>query len=217
MVGWLVTLVPAVALLSASPEQKVKDLDAFLKELERYGREHGRMNVPPEHGRFLWLMTELTGAKRVLEIGTSNGYSSLWIARGLRRTGGRLITIEYDKVRGNEAKENFRKAGFDDIITLHLDDAFKVIPRLEGQFDMIFLDAWKRDYKKFLDLTLPKLKPGGVFLAHNAVLMGNQMQDFLEAVQNNPQLITNIVQIGRDGFSVSYKRKVSASGAKKAH
>jgi len=201
----LVTL-PFV-LLSQVMAQEVKDLDKFLVELERYGRQHGRMNVPRDHGRFLQLMTELSGAKRVLEIGTSNGYSSLWIARGLRKTGGKLVTIEYNKVRGGEARENFRKSGFDDIITLHLDDAFKVIPRLEGQFDMIFLDAWKKHYKKFFDLTFPKLEPGGVFLAHNAVRMAGQMRDFLEAVRNHPQLITNIVQIGGDGFAVSYRKR----------
>ena len=195
-------------LLSGAPAvREVRDLEHVLGELEQYGRTHARWNVPRDHGRFLWLVTEATRAKRVLEIGTSNGYSSLWIARGLRHTGGRLITMEYDEVRGNEAKENFAKAGFDDIITLHLNDAFKVIPTLEGEFDLIFIDANKRDYKKFFDMTFAKLKPGGVLLAHNAVAMADQMRDFLDAVENHPQLITNIVQMGQDGFSMSFKKR----------
>lgn len=186
-----------------APEHK---LDQFLVELEEYGRKHRRMNVPRDHGRFLQLITELSGAKRALEIGTSNGYSGLWIARGLRETGGQLITIEYDEVRGGEARDNFKKTGFDDIVTLHLDDAFKVIPKLQSDFDLIFVDARKEDYKKFFDLTYPKLRPGGVFLAHNAIRFAKPMEDFLKTVQNHPQLITNIVQIGKDGFSISYKK-----------
>jgi predicted O-methyltransferase YrrM len=203
-----VAVVVALALLAAPAviAEEATDLDAFLQELEEYGRTHGMMNVPADHGRFLWMLTEATHAKRVLEIGTSNGYSGLWIARGLRNTGGELITIEYNQKRGNEAKDNFKKTGFDDIITLHLDDAFKVIPTLEGQFDIIFCDAGKSDYKEFFELTFPKLKPGCLFLGHNAVRMAQGMEDFLETVQNHPQLITNIVQIGGDGFSVSYKK-----------
>jgi predicted O-methyltransferase YrrM len=85
-----------------------------------------------------------------------------------------------------------------------------VIPKLEGQFDLIFLDAWKQDYKKFFDISFPMLKPGGVFIAHNVVAMAKDMQDYLNVIQKHPQLITNIVQIGRDGFSVSYRRQPEA-------
>ena len=70
------------------------------------------------------------------------------------------------------------------------------------------MDAWKEDYKKFFDLTLPLLKPGGVFLAHNAISHARHMQDFLEAAKNHPALITNVIQMGRDGFCVSFKRRV---------
>jgi predicted O-methyltransferase YrrM len=189
-----------------APAAETVDLDKFMAELEKFGRENRRLNVPADHGRFLQLLVEATKAQRALEIGASNGYSGLWIARGLRRTGGKLVTIEYDKVRGGEAKENFAKAGMDDIITLHLDDAFKVIPQLEGEFDLIFCDAWKDDYKKFFDLTFPKLKPGGLFVAHNAIQSADGMKDFLDAVKTDPRLITSIVQMGRDGFSVSIKR-----------
>lgn len=186
------------------------DLDQFLVELEKFGRENRRLNVPADHGRYLQMMVEVSKAQRALEIGTSNGYSGLWIARGLRQTGGKLITIEYDKQRGGEAKENFAKAGMNDIVTLHLDDAFKVIPQLEGEFDFIFCDAWKPDYLKFFELTFPKLKPGGLFLAHNAVRQPNEMKDFLDTVKSHPQLITTIVQIGSDGFAVCYKKPAAA-------
>jgi predicted O-methyltransferase YrrM len=196
-----------VVLPLAANAAEVEELDQFLVELEQYGREHNMMNVPPDHGRFLQMMTELVDAKRVLEIGTSDGYSSLWIGKGLRATGGKLDTVEYDEGRAAEAKENFRKTGFDDIITLHVGDGFKVIPEIEGEFDLIFLDAWKPDYKKFFDITFPKLKPGGVFLAHNAISSADKMKDFLDAVQNHPDLITNVVQMGGDGFAVSFRKR----------
>lgn len=189
-------------------------IDAMIKELEEFGKTNRRWNVPPDHGRFLWMMTELTGAKRVLEIGTSNGYSSLWMARGLRKTGGKLITIEFEKERADEAKVNFAKAGCDDIIVVHNGDAFEVIPKLKGQFDLIFLDAWKPDYKKFFDTSFPLLKPGGVFLGHNAVAFSKDMKDFLDTIKSHPQLITNVVQMGKDGFSVSYRRRPEANKPK---
>jgi predicted O-methyltransferase YrrM len=182
-------------------------LEAVLRELEDFAKKNRRWNVPPEHGRYLWLMTELVGAKRVLEVGTSNGYSSIWMCRGLRTNGGKLVTIEIDEGRANEARANFKKAGVDDLITLHRGDANKVIPTLSGSFDMVFIDANKDGYKAYFEMTYPMVKPGGLILAHNAITLADQMEDFLERVQTHPGLITNIVQIGQDGFAVSYKKK----------
>lgn len=209
-VAVLSVLSMAVAGVSLVCAAEPFDLDQFLVDLEKFGRENRRLNVPADHGRYLQTMVEVSKAQRALEIGASNGYSGLWIARGLRQTGGKLITIEYDKQRGGEAKENFTKAGMNDIVTLHLDDAFKVIPQLEGEFDFIFCDAWKPDYLKFFELTFPKLKPGGLFLAHNAVRQPTEMKDFLDTVKSHPQLITTIVQIGNDGFAVCYKKPAAA-------
>jgi len=195
---WLSAL---VLLVPQAVAEEVKDLDKFLAEV----RAGGYLNVPPEHGRFLQLMTELSGAKRVLEVGTSNGYSGLWIARGLRRTGGRLVTIEIDKGRADAARENFKKAGFDDVIAPHTGDAFKIIPKLEGQFDMIFLDAG--NFKAFFDVVRSRLRPGGVLLSHNALLLREDTQKMLDAVKGDPQWITSVVQIGSDGFAVAHKRR----------
>jgi predicted O-methyltransferase YrrM len=179
--------------------------------VEKLPKPPYRVNVPPEQGRFVQLMVEATRAKRVLEIGGSFGYGSLWIARGLRHSGGKLITIELDKDRSREAREYFKTAGVDDIVTLRQDDAFKVVPQLEGQFDLIFCHAWAQDFKKFFELSLPKLKPGGLFLAKNAVSQADRMKDFLATVENHPQLITSIVQIGEDGFAVCLKKRAEAT------
>jgi predicted O-methyltransferase YrrM len=86
-------------------------------------------------------------------------------------------------------------------------DAFKEIPKLSASFDYVFLDAWKPDYKKFLDLVFPRLDKGGLFLAHNVVNKRSEMQDFLTAIETNPALVTAIVSPASEGISVSYKVK----------
>jgi O-methyltransferase len=81
-------------------------------------------------------------------------------------------------------------------------------PKLAGEFDFVFLDAWRRDYKRFFDLVFPRLRPGGLFLAHNVVNKAGEMRDFLAAVQNNPAVMTTIVRPGNEGMSITYRLEV---------
>ncbi|HUR32174.1 MAG TPA: O-methyltransferase [Vicinamibacterales bacterium] len=161
--------------------------------------------VSEEDGRFLRVMVASSGATRALEIGGANGYSAIWIGLGLRQTGGRLTSIEYDPARAKTAAENIRKAGLADIVTVVPGDAFTEIPRLTGEFDFVFLDAWKRDYKRFLDTVFPRLRPRGLFLAHNVVNKKNEMTDFLTEVQTNPRMFTSIVTPSGEGISITVK------------
>ena len=163
--------------------------------------------VSEEDGRFLRLMAVSNGAKNALEIGGANGYSAIWIGLGLRQTGGHLTTIEYDPARAKTAAQNIRRAGLADVVTVVPGDAFKAIPKLTGEFDFVFLDAWKRDYKRFFDLVFPRLRPRGLFLAHNVVNKQGEMPDFLGAIQNNPAVMTSIVRPSGEGMSVSVKLK----------
>lgn len=180
-------------------------LQPLLQQIK--GADKGQLAVSEEDGRFLRVLVGTSRAKRVLEIGGASGYSAIWIGLGLRETGGRLISIEYDPVRAKEAEANVRKAGLSDIVQVIHGDAFKEIPKLTGTFDMVFLDAWKKDYKHFLDIMLPRLDPGGLFLAHNVVNKGKDMPDFLEAIERNPALLTAIVTPSGEGISISYKRR----------
>lgn len=163
--------------------------------------------VSEEDGRFLRVLVVSRGATRALEIGGANGYSAIWIGLGLRQTGGKLTTIEYDPARAKAAAENIRKAGLSDIVTVVPGDAFKEIPKLQGEFDFVFLDAWKRDYKRFLDMVFPRLKPHGLFLAHNVVNKQNEMTDFLQAIRNDPRMFSSIVTPSGEGVSVTVKAK----------
>ena len=169
--------------------------------------DKGLLAVSEEDGRFLRVVIVSSGTKRALEIGAADGYSAIWIGLGLRETGGRLTTIEYDPARARSAAANIRRAGLSDIVTVVPGDAFEQIPKLAGAVDFVFLDAWKRDYKRFFDLLLPRLEPRGLFLAHNVVNKQTEMRDFLDAIHNDPRLFTSIVKPGTEGMSVSVKAR----------
>ena len=117
------------------------------------------------------------------------------------------MTIEYDPVRAKEAAANVKRAGLDDIVTVIGGDAFAEIPKLTGTFDCVFVDAWKRDYIKFFDLTYPRLDDGGLFLGHNVINKKSEMSDFLDRIATHPDLFTSIVAPGGEGVSISYKRR----------
>ncbi len=187
--------------------QSSSDPDAVAQaRLEWMREKQGNLwNVNPAEGAFLRGLVEKVHARRALEVGTSNGYSSIWIALGLRRTGGHLETLEIDPGRARLAGENFRAAGVDSLITLKLGDARKEIPKLPGSIDFVFIDAWKQDYVLYLNDVLPKVRAGGVIVAHNVTDLREELLDFLHAVQTNPQLKTTIENPGPGGFSVSYK------------
>jgi predicted O-methyltransferase YrrM len=187
------------------PTQILPQLSTLLGQIKQ--ADTGMLAVSEEDGRFLRVMVAACRSKRALEIGSASGYSAIWIGLGLRETGGRLVTIEYDPVRARAAIDNVRRAGLSDIVQVVQGDAFKEIPRLPGTFDFVFLDAWKRDYKRFLDLVLPRLDGGGVFLAHNVVNKGKDMPDFLDAIERYPNLLTSIVTPAGEGISISFNRR----------
>ncbi|MCK5462902.1 MAG: class I SAM-dependent methyltransferase [Bacteroidales bacterium] len=199
-----------IVLLSASlpaqrndPFQGITD-EKVLPMLKHLPYRHGGMNVPAEDGRLLYDIILDKRYKRGLEIGTSNGYSALWLGMAFKKTGGNLITLEIEPQRAKEAQDNFRHAGLDDIIESRINDALKEIPALEGKFDFVFIDAWKPDYMKYLELILPKMKPGGVITAHNVTSQGSSMRDFLDEIQQNPKFRTTIDRSSRAGVSISY-------------
>ena len=196
---------PLFAQPPASTSVVPPDLQTLMKQIK--SADTDLLAVSEEDGRFLRVMVTSSNATRALEIGGANGYSAIWIGLGLRQTHGHLTTIEYDPARAKVAAENIRKAGLSDIVTVVSGDAFMAIPKLQGEFDFVFLDAWKRDYKRFLDMVFPRLRPGGLFLAHNVVNKKNEMTDFLTAVQTDPRMFTSIVTPSGEGVSVTVKAR----------
>lgn len=201
-----------LALAVAAATSPVLADDALSPAIERVlksirAADKGQLAVSEEDGRFLRVMIASTGAKRVLEIGAASGYSAIWMGLGVRQTGGKVITMEYDPTRAREAAENIRRAGLQDVVQVIAGDAFKEIPKLPGNFDLVFLDAWKPDYKKFFDLVFPRVNAGGLFLAHNVINKKKEMPDFLTAIQTHPQAVTTIVSPGFEGISMTYKTR----------
>jgi predicted O-methyltransferase YrrM len=180
-------------------------IESILKKIK--AADKGQLAVSEEDGRFLRVLIAARGAKSILEIGAASGYSGIWLGLGARESGGRVVAIEYDPQRAREAAANIRLAGLDDVVKVVHGDAFKEIPKLQGTFDFVFLDAWKPDYKKFFDMVYPRLMPGAVFTAHNVVNKKSEMEPFLNTVQNHSGLFTTIVSPSGEGISVSYKIK----------
>ncbi|MCU0255452.1 MAG: O-methyltransferase [Vicinamibacterales bacterium] len=206
---WLAAA-PALAQAAKAPSHVGRDglspqVARLLDEIR--AKDTGQLAVSAEDGRFLRLMVSATGATRVLEIGGASGYSAIWLGLGLRDTGGRLTTIEYDARRARELSEHIARAGLSDIVTVLAGDAFTRIPEIPGTFDLVFLDAWKRDYKRFLDLVAPRLEPGGVLLAHNVVNKRGELQDFLDAIEKAPTLWNAVVSPSGEGVSLTLRRR----------
>ena len=187
----------------SAPGTLTPQIEGVLKTIK--AADKGQLAVSEEDGRFLRVLVATRAAKSILEIGAASGYSGIWLGLGARETGGRVVAIEYDPQRAKEASANIQKAGLTDVVRLVHADAFKEIPRLQGTFDLVFLDAWKPDYKKFFDMVYPRLAPGGVFVAHNVVNKRNEMEPFLKTVLTHPALYTTIVSPSGEGMSVSYK------------
>jgi predicted O-methyltransferase YrrM len=193
---------PKPAVATAGVEPGIAKLLAGIRAADK-----GQLAVSEEDGRFLRLMVGATNAHSVLEIGGASGYSAIWIGMGLRQTGGRLVTIEYDPVRAKELAANVQAAGLSDIVRVVAGDAFKEIPKVPGNFDLVFLDAWKPDYKKFFEVVFPRVSPGGLFLAHNVINKRNDMLDFLVAIESHPMAFNTTVSPGHEGISITYKKR----------
>ncbi|MEW6233961.1 MAG: O-methyltransferase [Candidatus Omnitrophota bacterium] len=165
-------------------------------------QNQGYLNVPPNDGRLLRLLTESTNAKNIVEVGTSTGYSGLWFGLALLKTGGKLTTFEIDEQRAAAASANFKKAGMADIVTVVVGDAHEKVKELKDPIDIVFLDADKEGYIDYLNKLLPLVRPGGLIVAHN-ISPGMADPKFMEAINTNPDLET----IVRSGVSLTLKKR----------
>jgi predicted O-methyltransferase YrrM len=182
------------------PDSKVLPL------LKDFPSEHEDMNIPCRDGRFLYDLILRKGYKRGLEIGSFTGYSALWMGWAFTKTGGKLIGIEIDSGPGEKARRNILTAGLDDIVDIRIADAFQEIPQIKGEFDFVFIDAWKPDYAKFLSLVRDRVVTGGAIIGHNVTNYAEDMQDYLAAIRKDPGLETTFEELSAEGMSVSLVR-----------
>jgi predicted O-methyltransferase YrrM len=115
------------------------------------------LNITPDTGRFLWILVRAARATRILEVGTSNGYSTIWLADAARATGGRVVTLEHDPNKVRQARENLQRAGVAGWVDVREGPAADTLSGLPGPFDLAFLDADRASYRTYLELVVPKL------------------------------------------------------------
>ena len=198
-----------------------RDPHDHLALIDREGRAEGLPLVYPETGALLHMMAKGCSARRILEIGTCIGYSTLWLATALPADGA-LITMEYDAARATRARDHFAAAGYADRISVIVGDATRFLHKVAGPFDLIFQDSDKQLYEPMLDRLVELLRPGGVLMADNILWNGEVIpgyvaqkkyseQDtaaivgFSRRVAREPRLYTAFLPVG-DGVSVSVKR-----------
>jgi predicted O-methyltransferase YrrM len=188
-------------------------LTRLLDELARFGqdndaRETARprrmLNITPDTGRLLWILIRATGATRILEVGTSNAFSTIWLADAARESGGRVTTLELNPDKVRRARENLARAGLADLVEIVEGPAADTLGRLPGPFDLVFLDADRGSYLAYLELVVPKLVPRGVLVADNVVSHASELGDYLARVKSHPALFSVTVPIG-NGEEISVK------------
>lgn len=178
-------------------------VESFLKKHK--GGWHD-LNVPYEDGKVLYDIIISHQYTSALEIGTSTGHSTIWLAWAMSKTGGKVTTIEINEGRHKEAMKNIEEAGLSAYVDARLGNAHDVVKQLAGPFDFVFSDADKNWYKQyFIDID-PKLKAGGCFTTHN-VIDGQASDDYLTYVKGHPGYSTTINRISRAGIMISYKNK----------
>jgi len=178
---------------------EVEDAD----ERERgVAREHRARSVAPTTGRLLFAFVAPQNACAVLEIGGSRGYSSIWLAAGVRMLGGRVLSLEHDPAKCDAWRRNVADAGLDEWAELVEGDAFESLPAIEDVFDVVFIDAEKDDYERLFALVRDKLEPGAVVIADNVLSHEETLGAYSQARQADPTLESVTVPLDR-GLEVS--------------
>lgn len=170
-----------------------------LKTLEKTRSEF--WNLPPESGNFINILIKSHNIKSVLEIGTSNGYSAIWICDALKETGGHLVSLEFWQKRIDLAEQNLKECGLYDIATLKCGSAFGLIQELtledfksdKVEPELVFIDANKSEYIKYFELIHPLLKKGSIILADNVTSHSEKVQPFLDAIANHPDYQSELI------------------------
>jgi predicted O-methyltransferase YrrM len=188
-------------------------LTALLAEIERHGREHDAretdhsrkmLNLEPDTARLVHIVARSSGAKRILEIGTSNGYSTIWLASAVAEIGGRVTSIDQSAEKQAMARDNLQRAGLLDFVELRVGKASTMAHELSGPFDLVFFDADRMSAAANLEVLLPKLTPSVLLLADNVLSHPGEIAEYLAAVKKLQEFEDVVVPVGK-GLSVAYR------------
>jgi predicted O-methyltransferase YrrM len=185
-------------------------LETLKAELERFGEEHDAatnelplrmLNITRDTGEFLAVLVRATAARRVLEIGTSNGYSTLWLAEAARGIDGSVTTVEFADHKLGLALDNFVRSGLSPFIKLVHDDAGRLLQQSDqNEYDLIFLDSERPQYPGWWPYLRRVLRPGGLLIVDNATSHAEQMAPFVALVTADPGFATCLIPVGKGEF-----------------
>ena len=188
----------------------VDTLDNLLTELEQFGRDNDRataerprkmLNITRDTGEFLAVLVRGTLARRVLEIGTSNGYSTLWLASAARDITGSVTTVEKSQYKIDLAAKNFARSGLTSSISQVNDDAGRLLGASpDDAFDLIFLDSERPEYSGWWPNLRRVLRPGGLLVVDNATSHPAEVASFVAVVKADPEFVTSLVPVGNGEF-----------------
>ena len=187
-----------------------RQLQSLLAELEQFGSANDRatnersrkmLNITRDTGEFLAVLVRATAARRILEIGTSNGYSTLWLASAAQATGGSVTTVEISDYKITMATKNFARSGLDLFITSLQDDAGRVLERTaDSALDFIFLDSERPEYPGWWPHIRRVLRPGGLLVVDNATSHPHEVAPLVALVQADSSFTTSLVPVGNGEF-----------------
>ena len=187
-----------------------EDLAQLLTELELFGEDNDRiitdrprrmLNITRDTGEFLSVLVKATNAKRVLEIGTSNGYSTLWLADAVRSIGGSVTTVELSEYKFGLASQNFKRTNLSSVITQINGDAGNVLANASDEsFDLIFLDSERPEYPSWWHDLKRILRKGGLLIVDNAISHKEQLEPFVSLVETDSAFSTCLVPVGKGEY-----------------
>lgn len=188
-------------------------LRGLLKEIEEHGLENDArvterprkmLNLEPASAQLLSILVRASGVTRAIEIGTSNAYSTIWLAWSLKPAGGRILSIDRNPDKHVLARENLRRADFLDRVELRTGDAAEIARQLAGPFDLVFLDADRRSFPEQFQILLPKLAPKVLVVADNVLSHPEEIAGYLKLISSLAEFQHTIVPVGK-GLSIAYR------------
>jgi predicted O-methyltransferase YrrM len=186
---------------------------SLLDELAAFGddndaRETARprlmLNITPDTGRLLWILVRLARPRRILEVGTSNGYSTIWLAEAARAVGARVVTLEMNPEKVRLARENLARAGVGEVVEVVEGPAQESLARLPGPFELVFLDADRASYLAYLEALTPKMPAGALLVADNVVSHASELVDYVARLEAHPDFFSVTLPVGK-GEGIAYK------------
>jgi predicted O-methyltransferase YrrM len=188
-------------------------LRELLQEIETHGRENDArtperarmmLNLEPASAQLISILVRASGVTRAVEIGTSNAYSTIWLAWSLAPAGGRIVSIDRNPDKHALARENLRRADLLDRVELRTGDATEIVRQLTGPFDLVFLDADRRKFPEHMQALLPKLAAKVLLIADNVHSHPEEIADYLKLVSSLPDFQHTTVPVGK-GLSIAYR------------